>query len=213
MSEEEKKSEVFEDGLKEDGAYNKSVNELLNAPNCKPFLDKLESSIREIKKHKFLDYKNTIEELSNVRTDVSVNVESIEDLDNYLPVMDKIQSYIDRVTQITNRAHSDFLTIDGHYKHLIHLWAKFSSEKSDKKKENEAEFVMGVWVNESIKRQDLYESCKRVLENLTKRWEHMSRKAAIIMHIHTNSGMTYPKTMKIPQSFSTEADASQVVKK
>lgn len=165
----------------------KSVKETLNEEKNVEYKEMLISSFCMLKKRGFLNYDNVRKEIVSIRKN-SIRIEDYvtddTDLGMYHRIMNDIDQYRSRLSDIMSYTMADQYWIEKTYETLFNIWVgKFSSLSSDKKREGEAEMILFFLMPEKIRRKELYELAKNKFQQLNLKMETLSRKATITMVI------------------------------
>lgn len=163
----------------------KSVNELLNLNENEPFKFILVHFLKKIiSKKPFLDPEHVKQEMEKMNVSLSFSIVSEDDLSAYYNIIDTIQGYRDRLTELLNRAENEFVFLDSNYEHLYKMWTgKFSRLSSDKRREGEAEYILHFMFDEKETRRCLYNNIKNVYVNMKNKMDAVSRKITIYQEV------------------------------
>lgn len=174
------------------------VNEILNDSDNESFKDLLIESSFQMKNRKYLDIKKVKEESGKIAIGISLNLEEDTDIELFNEIIDKIQALRDRLAKLFAIAQSDFHFLDKTYIHLFKIWVgNFSKQKSNDKREGEAELILHFMFKELIDREDLFNYLKNILQNMNFKMEALSRKITVLQQVHkvigsmNSSGLEY----------------------
>ncbi len=167
-----------------------SLKETLKAPENISFAKKLTLFINDLKNNNFLDYDKTVEEIFFMEKDARVNISNENDIHAYLKVIDKIQGYRDRATEIYCKAHGDFLHIDKFFDTFQKVCLAKSKAKSLDKREGEVEEVLLFSLEERTKRESLLKHAEQIIWNLNSKFDSIKLKISILHHTLKTTGGT-----------------------
>ena len=160
----------------------KSPKEILALPENKVFLSRMEKYNDKIKEHKFLDEDSINEELSQLNLSLNASLDVNKDnLLAYSSVMNKIISYKERIAYLCNRGFADHKVVSGAYNNLYKQWiGVFSNQKSQDRREGEANYLLSSLHDMMITREVIYENLRRIAFNLSSEADMISRKITLI---------------------------------
>lgn len=174
------------------------VNEMLNEDGRLPFKEKLIDFIEDMHGRKFLNKADISQEIRDMKVDVIVEKTDDYDIESYIPLLNVITGFRDRLTSILSRAHAEHLYIEKKHEALFNAWfARFSKLSSDKKREAEAEYVLDFLLNERLERENLFNYVKNSVANMNSKYEVVSRKISIVHEVHKAVGASYVDTQKM----------------
>lgn len=155
-----------------------------------PFLKRLKA-LKEFKENA-LDYDEIMEELDSMNIPIAVEMSSDDDIELNCQIIDMIQAYRDRLTQIYIDSERDFGIIEMNYTSMYKMWVGVCSKlSSDKKREGEAEMILAPYNEEREKRKQLVLAVKNHMKNMSDKFFSISRKAAIHEHVYKLVGTGY----------------------
>lgn len=163
------------------------IIEILNKDENLSFKSALIDTMDFLKTRSFLNYEKIVKELNSIRKN-SIDIDEYykvdHDLSMYIRIINDIDGYRSRVSDIFSRAQGDLYSIDKAYDSLYKIWSgRFSKQSSDKKREGEAEYILHFLFEERIKRKDLHDMAKTKYNMLSAKMEAISRKITIAQEL------------------------------
>lgn len=171
-----------------------SMREFLESDFDQRFKDPFIKRLKALKESKAgcLDYDEIMEELDSMNIPIAVEMSSDDDIELNCQIIDIIQAYRDRLTQIYIDAERDFGIIEMNYTSMYKMWVGVCSRlSSDKKREGEAEMLLAPYNEEREKRKQLALAVKNHMKNMSDKFFSISRKAAIHEHVYKLVGTGY----------------------
>jgi len=143
-----------------------SSQELLDKEEAKDFKVKFIAFKNCVDNSNFLDYEKTKEELSKMTFIFSE--ERFENIEAFIPILDRIQAHRDRTVAIYIQANEEHLFIKEHYDNLYKIWVgKYSDANSLDRREGESADILYPFLECRVQREVLIEAAKQVVYNLT----------------------------------------------
>lgn len=195
------------------------AKEILDLDYNKVFKDRLYEFIALYRDYDFLT-EETIENFINKSDiDITLSIENEGDIEIFNDQIDKIQRAKDEFMPILNKAYRDYKFVTRWFEHFHAVWSgKFSRLSSDKKREGEAEFILGFMIKDMIRCDAMYENAKSIFKNLLDKYEEVSRKITVIQEVFKIFGdiqrpldaKNIQKRKQIPQKIGTKSDKLSV---
>lgn len=155
-----------------------------------PFAKRLKA-LRDFEENA-LDYDTVMKELDEMNIPIHFEIVSDDDIEMNCDLIDMIQGFRDRLTQLYVEAERDFGIIEMNYNAMYKMWVGVCSQlSSDKKREGEAEMLFVSYNEEREKRKQLVLAIKTHMKNMSDKFFSISRKAAIHEHVYKLVGTGY----------------------